>query len=117
MKQIKEKRFKLRDVDGLKMCVFIVKRSKEDEIKKDLLALGGKVLSVCPGVGVSHSSMFEAVSRTGDPCVVIFAATRREDARNIIAQISLKNEIFLNGNGRAFDVDISGYLGAKALFL
>ncbi|MBQ7453401.1 MAG: hypothetical protein IJS68_03995 [Clostridia bacterium] len=111
------KKFLLKNVNDLNMCVFIVKRHLEMGVREDVLALGGRVLSAIPAKGVSHSSMFEVVSGNNDPCIVVFATARSEDTEEIIGEISKKYELYKKGNGKAFSIDISGYLGAKALFI
>ena len=111
------KKFTLKSVNDLNICVFIVKRHFEDEIRQDIASMGGRVLSALPAKGISHSSMFEVVSGTSDPCTVIFATSRVEDTEEIIGEISRKFELYKKGNGKAFSIDVSGYLGAKALFI
>lgn len=122
MKKIKEpkrtsNKLKLNEINELKMCLFIVKREAEVSIKTDIEKIGGRVLSVVPASGISHSSMFEVIKSISEPCIVVFAIARKEDAHDLIGHISLKYEIYAPGNGRAFAIDIDGYLGAKALFL
>lgn len=111
------KRFKLAEVNLLEICVFIVKKDLEEPIKEEIEHQTGRILSVVPANGISHSSMFEVVKTVGEPCIVVFAVARQEDAKKLIEQVSLKFEIYKPGHGRAFAVDVDGYLGAKALFI
>lgn len=109
--------FKLRDIKNLKICVIIAKRGLEEGIKKDVKTLGGRILSVIPARGVSHSGVFDVISANTTPCNVIFACVRSEDISDVISYVSVKYELYLPGAGRAFSIDCDGYLGAKAIFL
>ena len=111
------KNYGLSSINNLDMCVFIVKRKRENELRKTIEANGGRILSVVPGFGISHSSMFEAISAIGEPCIVVFSAARSEDSKELIYNISQDFELYKPNNGKAFRIDITGYLGAKALFL
>jgi len=113
----KKKSFKLASINDLDMCVFIVKRKHENELREKIEEYDGRILSVVPAFGISHSSMFEAISAIGEPCIVVFSTARSEDSKNLIYHISEELELYKPNNGKAFRVDITGYLGAKALFL
>ena len=116
-KKILPDKFKLKEINDLKMCVFIAKKEFEETMIYDIECLGGRVLSVVPANGISHTSMFEVIKSVSTPCIVVFAVCRNEDVSDVISHISLKYELFMLGSGRAFDIDVDGYLGAKALFL
>lgn len=109
--------YKLKDIKSLKLCVFIARREVENDMKKDIKMLGGRILSVVPARGVSNAGVFDVISANTTACNVIFVAVRSEDASDVVSHISLKYELFLPGKGRAFSVDCDGYLGAKVLFL
>ena len=116
-KRSNKKSFKLASINNLDMCVFITKRNREKELRSKIEALNGRILSLVPASGISHSSMFEAISAIGEPCVVAFCVARSEDSKNLIYNISQELELYKPNNGKAFRIDITGYLGAKALFL
>ena len=110
-------RFQLSSINNLDMCVIITKRNFEGELRNKIESLNGRILSIVPASGVSHSSMFEAISAISEPCVVAFCVARSEDSKNLIYNISQELELYKPNNGKAFKIDITGYLGAKALFL
>ena len=112
-----KQKFALSSINNLDMCVFIAKRKYEGELRQKIEANNGRILSVVPAKGISHSSMFEAISAIGEPCVVAFSVARSEDSKNLIYNISKELELYKPNNGKAFRIDITGYLGAKALFL
>ncbi|MBO4569767.1 MAG: hypothetical protein J5689_00925 [Clostridia bacterium] len=115
-KRIKQKRYDLSEVNELKFAMFIVNSKLEQTVKEGIIKYNGRLLSVIPATGISHLTMFEAVSG-GTPSVVFLVAVRSEDAERLIEKISIDAELESDGNGKAFLIDIDGYTGAKALFV
>ena len=116
-KKTHTKHFQLKSINDLDMCVFIVKRKFEGDLRTLIEEYDGRILSVVPASGISHSSMFEAISSISEPCSVAFCTARSEDSKKLIYKVSEELELYKPNNGKAFKIDITGYLGAKALFL
>lgn len=116
MESIKPKKFRLIDVNKLKFAIFIVTKSVEKNVKRDIMKNNGRILSAVPGAGISRASMIEVVSG-GVPSVVFFVAVRSEDAKNLIKKVAVNNNFKDAGKGTAFLLDIDGHMGGKAIFI
>lgn len=113
----KKNQIKLSQIDELSMCVFIINRENEQEVKKRLDELQAKTVSILRGVGISRYSMFSSLKIGTNDMSVILAISRKEDVRKIMRTIAIEFSIAMPGNGKSFVVDIDGYLGAKAKFV
>lgn len=112
-----KKQIKLSEINELSMCVFIVNREYENQIKTRLHSLDARVVSIIRGVGVSRYSMFSSLKVGTSDMVVILAITRIEDTKKVMKTISIEFSLAKPGNGKSFVVDVDGYLGAKAKFM
>lgn len=108
---------KLSEINELTLSVFIVKRKFEDKIKYRILELGGKILSIFRGIGISRQTVFESLKMGTDDVSVVLMTSRVEDVRDIMQIISEEFELSKPGNGKGFTIDVDGYLGAKAIFI
>lgn len=111
------RRPKLSEINELSLAVIIIKREQEGRLKERVLELGGKILSIVRGVGLSRFSVFESLKVGTDDVSVFFLTARVEDVRDIMQNISKEFKLNLPGNGKGFCVDVDGYLGAKAIFI
>ncbi len=108
---------KLSEINELSYCVVIIKREQEDKLKNKINELGGHILSIVRGIGVSRNSVFESLRVGTDDVSVFFLITRIEDVRDFMSQIAEEFSLAVPGNGKGFTIDIDGYLGAKAVFI
>lgn len=109
--------FKLSEIGKLTMVLFIVKPKLEHDLKVELGKMGGRVLLSCPAKGVSRKPILEMLGVVSVDMYVVFAIVREPDKHNIIFNIASKFEFEKPGIGKAFAVDIDGYLGAKYPFV
>lgn len=120
-KRIKElnkmQKFKIDDIDELKMILIIAKLSLEDAIISRLENLGGRVLLREVGEGIGKNMSLELLGINNTPYIVIFAVARKEDADNIVVAIDSEVNFSAPGVGLGLTLDIEGYMGAKGLFL
>ena len=120
-KKVKElnrsQKFKIDDIDELKMILIIAKLSLEDAILSRLEDLGGRVLLREVGEGIGKNMSLELLGINNTPYIVIFAAARKEDADNILVAIDSEVNFSAPGVGLGLTLDIEGYMGAKGLFL
>ncbi len=107
----------LNEINELTMSIFIIKRKQEEKLASRILELGGQILSIMRGIGVSRSSVFESLKVGTDDCSVFFVISRVEDVRDMMQTIAEEFSLAVPGNGKGFCVDIDGYLGAKAMFI
>lgn len=113
----KSKKFKIDDIDELKIILIIAKLSLEDEIIERLEKLGGRVLIREVGEGIGKNMSIELLGINNSPNIVIFAAARKEDADNIVVAIDSEVNFSAPGVGLGLTLDVLGYMGAKGLFL
>lgn len=111
------KKLRLGEINELSMAVFIIQREKENELKKRILELGGKNLSISWGTGISRNTVFESLKIGTEDVSVFFVMARVEDVREIMKTITEEFSLAIPGNGKGFIIDIDGYLGAKAPFI
>ena len=118
VKELKRsQKFKIDDIDELKMILIIAKLSLEDAILSRLEDLGGRVLLREVGEGIGKNMSLELLGINNTPYIVIFAAARKEDADNIVVAIDSEVNFSAPGVGLGLTLDIEGYMGAKGLFL
>jgi len=117
-KNQKNKVYNISDVDKLNLAVFILKKELEKGVSIKINELGGRVCSSMRAQGgFSVSRLFEVFSNIKSEYVVTFSLARAEDVANIIEAVAVEFNLDVEGNGKAFAVDIDGYLGAKGPFL
>ena len=107
----------LNEINELTMSIFIIKRGQEQKLREKITSLGGQILSILRGIGVSRYSVFESLKVGTDDCSVFFVISRVEDVRDMMQAIAEEFKLAVPGNGKGFCVDIDGYLGAKAMFI
>ena len=115
-KKIK-KSLKISQINELTMCMFIVKRDSEKAVCSKIVEEGGVVLSVSRGKGVSRYSVLEAFGVGCNEISLIISQARREDAEELIRDVSTAFKFNVPGNGKGFALNIEGYMGAKAPFV
>lgn len=113
----KNRKFKLSEINELSLCFFIVKRTLEKDVSEKINELGGVVLDISRGKGVSRYSVFEAFGVGNSEISVIISQARKEDSKELIECVSKQFNFNIPGNGKGFSVDVDGYMGAKAAFL
>ena len=108
---------KLSEINELSMIVFIIPREKEQSLSVRIKQLGGIILSITRGIGISRSTVFESLKIGTEDICVFFAMARVEDVRDIMQKISEEFALTIPGNGKGFIIDVDGYLGATAPFI
>lgn len=105
--------WQLSEIDKLAFVVFIVKPEIQNDVKMRVSVLGGRVLSAVDATGVPRKPLLQVLGFVSVDSFVIFCIARKEDASNLIEAISAEFNLTKPGNGKAFVVDIDGYLGGK----
>ena len=116
-KKVYARKPKLSEINELNMMVVIVPRDKESKITEYIHLRGGIIMSKNRAKGVSRASLFSGIGANHVPVTVIFSALRSEDAPGIITKLSEDFRFDIPGNGKAFLIDVLGYMGAKAPFI
>ncbi len=110
-------KFKLEDINELKIILIIAKITMEEEIIERLENLGGQVLLREVGEGIGKNMSLELLGINNTPYIVILATARKEDADNIVVAIDSEVNFSAPGVGLGLTIDVEGYMGAKGLFL
>lgn len=113
----KTTQIKLKQINELSMCVFIISREIEQKVKEKIEELQAKVVSIVRGNGISRFSLFLSLKIGTKDMSVIFAISRVEDVKKVMRTVAIDFSLAKPGNGKSFVIDIDGYLGAKAKFL
>ncbi len=113
----KTTQIKLKQINELSMCVFIISREIEQKVKEKIEELQAKVVSIVRGNGISRFSLFSSLKIGTKDMSVIFAISRVEDVKKVMRTVAIDFSLAKPGNGKSFVIDIDGYLGAKAKFL
>lgn len=75
------------------------------------------ILSKNRAKGVSRSTIFSGIGVSETPVTCLFSMARQEDAPKLIVSLSNDFRLDIPGNGKAFLIDVLGYMGAKAPFI
>lgn len=113
----KKTQIKLKQINELSMCVFIISREIEQKVKERVEELQARVVSIVRGNGISRFSLFSSLKIGTKDMSVIFAISRVEDVKKVMRTVAIDFSLAKPGNGKSFVIDIDGYLGAKAKFL
>ena len=116
-KKVYMRKPKLSEINELKIVVVIVPRDHEMKLATYISDRGGVILSKNRAKGISRASLFSGVGANEVPVSVIFSAVRGEDSENLITKLSNDFRLDIPGNGKAFMIDVLGYMGAKAPFI
>lgn len=116
-KKVYSRKLKLSEINELKMLVIIVPREKEQKASDYVSKRGAIVLSKNRAKGVSRANIFSGIGANDVPVSVLFVAVRSEDAPKLILELADDFRLDIPGNGKAFLIDILGYMGAKAPFI
>jgi len=116
-KRVFSRKPKLSEINMLNIIVVIVPREKESLVCNYAVDLGAVVLSKNRAKGVSRSNIFSGIGANETPVSVVFLTARSEESPMIITSLSEKFRLDIPGNGKAFMIDVLGYMGAKAPFI
>ena len=109
--------FKLSEVNDLSLIIWICKIKLEQDLKIRLGEFGCRVLLSTTAKGVSRKPILEILGLVSQDVQIIFSIARKQDVDSIINSVASQFDFSKPGNGKAFAVDIDGYLGAKGLLV
>lgn len=104
-------------INELSMCCFVVKKEKLDDLFAFIVNNGGRVLSAIECVGQSRSELVQAFDGFVSNNYFVLAMCQKEITDIFMLNVVKEFELNKKGNGKAFVVDILGYLGAKGPFV
>lgn len=103
-------------ISELSMCCFVVGNSILDDVLSFIVNNGGRVIAAVPGNGISRNSFLESFQGYADAYFVI-AMCQKEIVDIFMLNISKEFNLHKRGKGKAFVLDVLGYMGAKGPFV
>ena len=104
-------------INELSMCCFVVKKERLDDLFAFIVNNGGRVVSAIECVGQSRSELVQAFDGFVSNNYFVLAMCQKEITDIFMLNVVKEFELNKKGNGKAFVVDILGYLGAKGPFV
>lgn len=104
-------------INELSLCCIVIKQEKLDDMLSFVVNNGGRIVSAVQASGVSRSMLANAFNGFVIDSYCIFAICQREITDILMTNIAREFELNKKGNGKAFVVDILGYMGAKGPFV
>lgn len=104
-------------LNELSMCCFVVKKENLDDLFAFIVNNGGRVLSAIECVGQSRSELVQAFDGFVSNNYFVLAMCQKEITDIFMLNVVKEFELNKKGNGKAFVIDILGYLGAKGPFV
>lgn len=103
-------------INDLSICCFVVKNDKLDDLLSFIVNNGGRVVSAVMCTGVSRNLLMNSISANNDSYFVV-AICQQEITDIFMLNISRHFNLNKKGNGKAFVLDVLGYMGAKGPFV
>ncbi len=104
-------------ISELALCCFIIRREKIDRLHEFIASNGGRVISAIPSKGVSRSTIFDALTSEYYETYTVLCVCQQEIADIFMLNICREFKFNKKGKGKAFVIDILGYMGAKGVFV
>ena len=104
-------------IGELSMFCVSIKENLLDDLFEFIVNNGGRVVSAIPCAGISHNSFDMIVDGYKKEFYFVQSICQKEIVD--VLMMSLCREFKLNekGNGKAFVIDVLGYMGAKGPFV
>lgn len=104
-------------INELSMCCIVISNGKLDELLEFIVNNGGRVVSAIPACGISRHSLLESFGGYTNDSYCVFAICQKEITEIFMLNVSKKFHLYEKGNGKAFVLDVLGYMGAKGPFV
>lgn len=110
-------RFHPTQIGELSMFCVSIKENKLDELFEFIVNNGGRVISAVPCAGISHNSFETVIDGYKKDFYFVMSVCQKEIVDVLMLDLCRTFEIKKNGNGKAFVLDVLGYMGAKGPFV
>ena len=104
-------------IEELSMFCVIIKQNKLDDLFSFIVDNGGRVISAVPAYGVGKNTIVDFVSGNSSDSYVVFSACQKEIVDILMLDLCRNFEFNKKNNGKAFVIDVLGYMGAKGPFV
>ena len=104
-------------IEELSMFCVIIKQNKLDDVFSFIVDNGGRVISAIPAYGVGKNTIVDFVSGNSNDSYVVFSMCQKEIVDILMLNLCRKFEFNKSNTGKAFVIDVLGYMGAKGPFV
>lgn len=104
-------------INELALCCFIIRRDFLDELHEFVVNNGGRIISAIDSKGISRGSFLEHFSGETFETYTVLCMCQKEIVDIFMINICREFQFNKKGKGKAFVVDILGYMGAKGSFV
>jgi hypothetical protein len=104
-------------INELSMCCFIVDNNRLDDTLEFIINNGGRVMAAVQSAGVSRYSLLESMAGFSYDKYCVFAVCQKEITDIFMLNICKEFGFNSKGKGKAFVIDVLGYMGAKGPFV
>ncbi len=110
-------RFHPTQIGELSMFCVVIRENKLDDLFEFIVNNGGRVVSAIPCSGISKNSFDNIVDGYKKDFYFVVSMCQVEIVDILMLNLCRTFEINKRGNGKAFVVDVLGYMGAKGPFV
>ena len=104
-------------ISELSICCFLVKSQNLDDILSFIVNNGGRVVSAVLCSGVSRNLLINSISGYSNDSYFVVAICQKEITDIFMLNICREFDFNKKGRGKAFVLDVLGYMGAKGPFV
>ncbi len=104
-------------IEELSMFCVIIPQNKLDELFSFIVDNGGRVISAVPSYGVGKNTIVDFVGGNSNESYVVFSACQKEIVDILMLNLCRHFEFYKKNTGKAFVIDVLGYMGAKGPFV
>lgn len=110
-------RFHPNQIGELSMFCVIIREDRLDELFEFIVNNGGRVISAIPCEGSSHKTLDNLFDGFVKNYYLVVSTCQVEIVDVLMLNLCREFEINKVGNGKAFVIDVLGYMGAKGPFV
>ena len=110
-------KFHPNQIGEMSMFCVVIKENKLDELFEFVVNNGGRVVSAIPCHGVSKNSFDKLVDGFVNNEYIVVSMCQKEIIDVLMISLCREFKLYKKGNGKAFVIDILGYMGAKGPFV
>ena len=104
-------------INELSICCFVIKSQNLDDILSFIVNNGGRVVSAVLCSGVSRNLLINSISGYSNDSYFVVAICQKEITDIFMLNICREFDFNKKGRGKAFVLDVLGYMGAKGPFV
>ena len=104
-------------ISEISICCFVIPDSKLESLLSFIVNNGGRVISAVQACGISRYSLFDSLSGLSFDQHCVLAMCQKEITEVFMRNICKEFDFNQKGKGKAFALDVQGYMGAKGPFV